>query len=71
VLEDGSRCNWFEDSTITACAWIASLSGILFAARSLTYAQPVVDLRALGNRNFSRGAFFPLSPASVFFRRSI
>jgi DHA2 family multidrug resistance protein len=57
VLEDGSRWNWFEDSTITACAWIAGVSGILFGARSLTYVQPVVDLRALGNRNFSLGCF--------------
>src|SRR5271154_7207207 len=57
VLEEGSRWNWFEDSTITACAWIAGVSGILFAARSLTYAQPVVDLRALGNRNFALGCF--------------
>ena len=57
VLEEGSRWNWFEDRTITACAWIAGISGLLFAARSLTYAQPVVDLRALGNRNFSLGCF--------------
>ena len=57
MLEEGSRWNWFEDRTITACAWIAGVSGILFAARSLTYAQPVVDLRALGDRNFSLGCF--------------
>ena len=57
VLEEGSRWNWFDDATITACAWIAGISGVLFAARSLTYAHPVVDLRALGNRNFSLGCF--------------
>jgi MFS transporter, DHA2 family, multidrug resistance protein len=57
VLEEGSRWNWFDDSTITACAWIAGISGVLFAERSLTYAHPVVDLRALGNRNFSLGCF--------------
>ena len=55
VLEEGARWNWFSDRTITACAWIAGISGVLFVARSLTYAQPVVDLRALGNRNFSLG----------------
>ncbi len=55
VLEEGARWNWFSDATITACAWIAGISGVLFVARSLTYAQPVVDLRALGNRNFSLG----------------
>jgi len=57
VLQEGSRWNWFEDRTITACAWIAAISGTLFVARSLSYAQPVVDLRALGNRNFSLGCF--------------
>jgi MFS transporter, DHA2 family, multidrug resistance protein len=57
VLEEGARWNWFEDRTITTCAWIAGISGLLFAARSLTYSQPVVDLRALGDRNFTLGCF--------------
>ena len=57
VLEEGARWNWFEDTTITTCAWIAGVAGVLFAVRSLTYSQPVVDLRALGNRNFSLGCF--------------
>jgi MFS transporter, DHA2 family, multidrug resistance protein len=57
VLEEGARWNWFDDSTITACAWVAGISGVLFVARSLTYAQPVVDLRALGDRNFALGCF--------------
>jgi MFS transporter, DHA2 family, multidrug resistance protein len=51
-LEEGARWNWFDDSTITACAWIAGISGILFVARSLTYAQPVVDLRATRRPQF-------------------
>jgi MFS transporter, DHA2 family, multidrug resistance protein len=57
VLEEGSRWNWFDDSTIRACAWIAALSGVLFVVRSLTFARPVVDLRALTNRNFALGCF--------------
>jgi len=57
VLEEGARWNWFDDATITGCAWIAGISGALFLARSLTYAQPVVDLRAFGNRNFALGCF--------------
>ncbi|HEY1933554.1 MAG TPA: DHA2 family efflux MFS transporter permease subunit [Acetobacteraceae bacterium] len=55
VLEEGARWNWFSDDTIRACAWISLISGTLFVIRSLTYAQPVVDLRALSNRNFSVG----------------
>jgi DHA2 family multidrug resistance protein len=55
TLEEGTRWNWFSDSTITTTAWIAGVSLLLFCARSLTYRHPVVDLRALGNRNFALG----------------
>ncbi|MGH7097440.1 MAG: DHA2 family efflux MFS transporter permease subunit [Stellaceae bacterium] len=55
VLEEGSRWNWFDDATIRNCAWIAAIAGVLFVIRSLTFARPVVDLRALGNRNFLLG----------------
>ncbi len=55
VLEEGTRWNWFSDAKITYCAWIAGLSLSAFAIRSLMVANPVVDLRALGNRNFALG----------------
>ncbi len=55
VLEEGTRWNWFDDSTIKICAYVAGVSGLLFIVRSLTFDRPVVDLRALGNRNFSVG----------------
>src|SRR6516162_7646785 len=57
VLEEGTRWNWFDDDTIRACAWIAGISLVLFVFRSLTYRHPVMDLRALGNRNFALGCF--------------
>jgi len=57
VLEEGTRWNWFEDTTIKTCAYISGASGVLFVARSLTFARPVVDLRALANRNFAVGCF--------------
>ena len=55
TLEEGTRWNWFSDSTITATAWIAAIALVLFVLRSLNYRNPVVDLRALGNRNFALG----------------
>ncbi len=58
TLEEGPRWDWFGDATIRATAWIAALAGVAFIWRSLTYAQPVVDLRALKSRNFSLGCFF-------------
>jgi len=58
TLEEGPRWDWFGDSTVRTTAWIAILSGIAFVWRSLTYANPVVDLRALKSRNFALGCFF-------------
>ncbi len=55
VLEEGTRWNWFSDQTIRDCAWIAGVSLVAFVIRSLWVANPVVDLRALGNRNFALG----------------
>jgi MFS transporter, DHA2 family, multidrug resistance protein len=57
VLEEGTRWNWFDDSTIRACAWISATALVVFVWRSLTFRNPVVDLRALGNRNFALGCF--------------
>jgi DHA2 family multidrug resistance protein len=55
VLEEGARWNWFDDATILTLSLVSLVSGILFVIRSLTFARPVVDLRALGNRNFLVG----------------
>lgn len=55
VLEEGTRWNWFSDATIRDCAWIAGISLGLFVLRSLTFRNPVVDLRAFSNRNFAVG----------------
>src|SRR5579859_3463625 len=56
VLEEGARWNWFDDAAIKTFAIVATVAGILFIVRSLTYANPVVDLRALTNRNFLVGS---------------
>lgn len=55
VLEEGARWNWFDDETITIFALISVVTGTLFVIRCLTFARPVVDLRAFGNRNFLLG----------------
>src|SRR5258708_6649037 len=58
VLEEGPRWNWFGDDTIRTTACISAVAGVAFVWRSLTYSEPVVDLRALKNRNFALGCFF-------------
>ena len=55
VLEDGARWNWFDDDAIRQFAAVAATTGVLFVLRSLNQSHPVVDLRALSNRNFLIG----------------
>ena len=55
VLEEGTRWNWFSDETIRNGAWVAGIALVLFVWRSLVFSNPVVDLRAFGNRNFALG----------------
>ncbi len=57
TLEEGPRWDWFGDDTIRATAWISGVAGVAFIWRSLVHPAPVVDLRALTNRNFSVGCF--------------
>jgi MFS transporter, DHA2 family, multidrug resistance protein len=45
----------YGDETITGCAWISGITGLGFVVRTLTFARPVIDLRALAIRNFSLG----------------
>src|SRR6202046_4312504 len=58
TLEEGPRWDWFGDDTIRTTAWISAIAGVAFIWRSLTFERPVVDLRALKNRNFALGCFF-------------
>ena len=58
TLEEGPRWDWMSDAVIASTAWISGIAGILFVWRSMTYAHPVVDLRALKDRNFALGCFF-------------
>ncbi|QWT21404.1 DHA2 family efflux MFS transporter permease subunit [Bacillus sp. NP157] len=58
TLEEGPRWNWMEDSVIRTTAWAAAIACVLFIWRELTAKHPVVDLRALKDRNFALGSFF-------------
>jgi MFS transporter, DHA2 family, multidrug resistance protein len=58
TLEEGPRWDWFGDPTVLTTAWIAGLTGVAFVWRSLTFARPVVDLRALKSLNFTLGCIF-------------
>ncbi|WP_297838077.1 DHA2 family efflux MFS transporter permease subunit [Pseudomonas sp.] len=58
TLEEGPRWNWFSDRTILTTAWISGVSAVLFISRTLIVSNPILDLRALKDRNFALGCFF-------------
>lgn len=58
TLEEGPRWDWLDDPVILSTAWISGVAGVLFIWRSLAFAHPIVDLRALKERNFALGCFF-------------
>ena len=52
VLEAGTREDWFESHTISACLAIGIISLIAFVIRELTAATPAVDLRLFKEKTF-------------------
>jgi DHA2 family multidrug resistance protein len=58
ALEEGPRWEWLSDDTIRAAVVVSSIAAGFFFWRVLTYHQPIVDLRAFTNRNFTLGAFY-------------
>jgi len=58
ALQEGPRWDWLSDDTIRAAVIVSSIAAGFFFWRVLTYHQPIVDLRAFTNRNFTLGAFY-------------
>jgi MFS transporter, DHA2 family, multidrug resistance protein len=58
ALEEGPRWDWLSDNTILAAVVVSGIASALFFWRVLTYHQPIVDLRAFTNRNFTLGSFY-------------
>ena len=50
VLEEGSKNDWFDDNLILVLTITAAVAGPAFIWRSLTYRNPIVELRAFGNQ---------------------
>jgi DHA2 family multidrug resistance protein len=55
VLEEGPQYEWLQDSSVAVFAWISGISAIAFFYRVLTAEEPIVDIRAFGDRNFGVG----------------
>lgn len=57
-LEEGARWGWFDDSTIILTSSLTLVSALLFTTRTLTISNPIMDLYAFKDKNFSLGCFF-------------
>jgi MFS transporter, DHA2 family, multidrug resistance protein len=55
VLEEGPQYEWMQDTSVAICVVVCGTSAIAFFWRVLTAEEPIVDLRAFVNRNFSIG----------------
>ncbi len=60
VLEEGNKNDWLQDETIGWLCLVAVVSGGLFLWRMLTQADPLVDMKAFRNINFTNGCAFSL-----------
>jgi len=58
ALEEGPRWDWLSDGSIRTAVVVSSIAAAFFFWRVLSYHQPIVDLRAFTNRNFTLGSFY-------------
>jgi DHA2 family multidrug resistance protein len=58
VLEEGVRKEWFESREMVFFGCVAAVSGIAMLYRELRIENPIVDLWAFHNRNFTVGCLF-------------
>jgi MFS transporter, DHA2 family, multidrug resistance protein len=55
VLEEGAREDWFNSTHIVIATCVSAASALVFLVHVLRAAEPIVDLRAFGHRNFGIG----------------
>jgi MFS transporter, DHA2 family, multidrug resistance protein len=55
VLEEGPQYEWLQDTSVAVCAAICVVSAVAFFWRVLSVEEPIVDIRAFGDRNFALG----------------
>lgn len=56
ALDEGPRHDWFADRAVLLAVVLGALSGVVFFWRTLTSANPIVNLRVFANRNFAMGS---------------
>lgn len=58
VLEEGPGNDWLQDESVAILAAVMVVGGVVFFWRALTRDEPIVDLSAFGNINFTLGSTF-------------
>lgn len=58
VLEEGQSKDWLQDERIAVLTVAMVIGAVVFFYRALTREEPVVDLSAFNNRNFTFGSIF-------------
>jgi DHA2 family multidrug resistance protein len=58
VLEEGPNHDWLQEDAVFICAVISVTGAVLFFWRVFTAEEPIVDLKAFTNINFSFGSLF-------------
>lgn len=58
VLEEGNKKDWFEDNRILVPSIISAVSFVAFLRRQLSFTNPIVDLSAFQNKNFTLGCMY-------------
>lgn len=67
VLEEGAKNDWFADSHILLLSVVALLTGPAFIWRTLAYRNPIVELRAFTDRNFTVGVIMTFVTGAALF----
>lgn len=58
VLEEGNKKDWFENNHILFFSITAFIAFVSFIYRELNFSNPIVDLSAFGNKNFTLGCCY-------------
>jgi len=58
VLEEGPRNDWLQDTTVAILSAIMVVGAVVTAWRLVTQEEPIVDMSAFRDTNFSMGSLF-------------
>ncbi|WP_263359881.1 DHA2 family efflux MFS transporter permease subunit [Acidicapsa ligni] len=67
ILDKGQELDWFGDTLVTVAAVVTVLGFVAFLVREFTHEKPLVNLRALTNRNLAIGCALVFALGGVLY----